>query len=101
MTKECCGAKEGSMCLTSRRWRIRYFVKRMNPVIPFIQKVIRCTIISRQPIGGMELREMLLFATHVRESRNQASTTCWIVATLASTQVKVRRDCYGFCHGIA
>jgi hypothetical protein len=54
MTKECCGIKEGFMCLTSRDSRIRYFKRLMSPLIPFIQEEIRCTMISRQPIGGTE-----------------------------------------------
>jgi hypothetical protein len=51
--------------------------------VPFIQEGIRCTIFSRQPIGGMELREMLPgtfpFVTPVRESSlriNESSGCC-------------------------
>jgi hypothetical protein len=40
-------------------------------LIPFIQEGIRCTMITRQPIGGTKWREMLLsmlpFATSARE----------------------------------
>jgi hypothetical protein len=36
MRKVCCGIKEGFVWLTSRNWRIRYFVKRMSLLIPFI-----------------------------------------------------------------
>jgi hypothetical protein len=39
----------------------------MSSLIPFIQEGIRCTLVTRQPIGGTKLREMLLFMTHVRE----------------------------------
>jgi hypothetical protein len=50
---------------------IRNFERLMSPLIPLTKKGIRCTMISRQPIDGMELREMLLsmllFVTHVRE----------------------------------
>jgi hypothetical protein len=35
----------------------------------------------------------------VAENQDRASMTYWIVATLASTRIKVERDCYGFCHG--
>jgi hypothetical protein len=73
MTKVCCGTKEGFVCLTSRKWRIRYFERLTSPLIPFTKEGIRCTMISRQPIGGTELRDtlpsMLLFATPLRESR--------------------------------
>jgi hypothetical protein len=59
-------------------------------------------MITRQSIGGTELREMLpsmlLFAT---EKQDQASMTYLIVTTLASTRVKVGRDCYEFSRGIA
>jgi hypothetical protein len=45
----------------------------MSPLIPFIQEGIRCTMITRQPIGGIELRDMLssmlLFVIHVRGSK--------------------------------
>jgi hypothetical protein len=84
MTKMCCGTKEGFVCLTSRNSRIRYFMRLMSPIIPFIQEGIRCTMITRQPIGGMELREMLLFVTHVRESKPSINDLL-DVATLAST----------------
>jgi hypothetical protein len=32
---------------------MRYFVKHMSPLIPFIQEGIICTMISRPLIGGM------------------------------------------------
>jgi hypothetical protein len=86
--KVCCGTKEGFVCLTLRNCRIRYFVRLVSPLIPFIQDGIRCTMITRQPIGGTELREMLpsmlLFATHVRESKPSINDLL-DVATLAST----------------
>jgi hypothetical protein len=53
MIKEYYGTKEGSVCLTSRRWRIRYFERLTNPIILSIQERIRCTMISR-PLIGME-----------------------------------------------
>jgi hypothetical protein len=53
MMKVYYGTKGGSMCLTSRNWRIRYFVKYMSLLIPFIQEGIRFTMISRPLIGGM------------------------------------------------
>jgi hypothetical protein len=73
MTKESCRTKEGSVYLTLMNWRIRYFMRLTSLLIPFTYKGIRCTKTSRQPIGGIELREMvlsmLLFVTHVRESK--------------------------------
>jgi hypothetical protein len=73
MTKESCGTKDGSMCLMLWDWRIRYFDRVMSSLIPFIQEGIRCTMTSRQPIGGVEWRETLpsrlLFATPLRESK--------------------------------
>jgi hypothetical protein len=45
--------------------------------------------------------EYVALLRHRSESQGWASMTCWIVATLASTRVKARRDCYGFCRGIA
>jgi hypothetical protein len=52
---------------------IRYFERLTSPLIPFIQEGIICTMITRQPIDGTELRDMLpsmlLFATHVKESK--------------------------------
>jgi hypothetical protein len=54
MRKECCGTRDGFVCLTSRNWRIRYFVKHMSLLISFIQEGIRCTMISRPLIGGTE-----------------------------------------------
>jgi hypothetical protein len=53
MMKVCCGTREGFVCLTSRNERIRYFMKHMSLLIPFIPKGIRCTMISRPLIGGM------------------------------------------------
>jgi hypothetical protein len=38
--------EEGYVCLTSRNGRIRYFMKRMSLLIPFIQEGIRCTMIK-------------------------------------------------------
>jgi hypothetical protein len=40
------------VCLTSRNERIRYFVKHMSLLIPFIPEGIKCTMISRPLIGG-------------------------------------------------
>jgi hypothetical protein len=54
MRKECCGTREGFVCLTSRNWRIRYFVRHMSLLIPFIQEGIRCTMITMPLIYGME-----------------------------------------------
>jgi hypothetical protein len=48
MIKECYGTTEGSMCLMSRSGRIRYFMRLMSLLIPFIQEVI-----SKPLIGGM------------------------------------------------
>jgi hypothetical protein len=53
MRKVYYGTKGGSVCLTSRNLRIRYFVGHMSLLIPFIQEGIRCTMISRALIGGM------------------------------------------------
>jgi hypothetical protein len=59
-------------------------------------------MISRQPIDGTELREMLpsmlLFTT---ENQDRASTTRFDVVTFVSTQLKVGRECYEFHCGIA
>jgi hypothetical protein len=41
------------VCLTSRSYRIRYFVRLKSPLIPFIQEGIRYTITSSPIIGGM------------------------------------------------
>jgi hypothetical protein len=46
--------KDGSMSLTSRNCRIRYFMRLMSLHIPFIQEGIRCTMISRPLIGGIQ-----------------------------------------------
>jgi hypothetical protein len=54
MRKVCYGTTGGYVCLASRRLRIRYFVKRMRLLIPFIREGKRCTMISRPLIGGME-----------------------------------------------
>jgi hypothetical protein len=73
MRKECCGTREGFVCLTSRNWKIRYFMRHMSLLIPYFHEGIRCTMISRPHISDMEWREtlpsMLLFATLVSESR--------------------------------
>jgi hypothetical protein len=73
VTKVCCGTKEGFVCLMSRNWRIRYFERFTIPLISFILEGIRCTKISRQPIGGTgwseKLLSMLPFVTTIRESR--------------------------------
>jgi hypothetical protein len=57
---------------------------------------IRCTMISRPLIGGMEWREtlpsMLLFATLVNESRLNINDLLDFI---------VGRDCHGFYRGIA
>jgi hypothetical protein len=64
-----------------------------SPLIPFTYKGIRCTMISRQPIDGTELREMLLsmllFATHVRESKPSIKQPARMIVTFASTRLKV------------
>jgi hypothetical protein len=54
MRKVCYGTRGGFVCLASRSWMIRYFVKHMSLLIPFIQEGIRYTMISRPLIGGME-----------------------------------------------
>jgi hypothetical protein len=73
MIKEYCDTNELHVCLMSRNWRIRYFKRLTILLIPFIQEGIRCTKISRQPIGGTEWRETLpsklLFVTPLRESK--------------------------------
>jgi hypothetical protein len=73
MRNESCVTREGFVCLASRNWRIRYFMKHMSLLILFIQEGIRCIMISRPVIGGMEWREtlpsMLLFVKFVSESR--------------------------------
>jgi hypothetical protein len=50
-------------------------------------------MISRQPIDGTELREMLLsmllFATHVRESKPSIKQPARMIVTFASTRLKV------------
>jgi hypothetical protein len=53
MRKVCCDTEGGSVCLTSRNCRIRYFMRHMSLLIPFIQEGIRCTMISRPLVGGM------------------------------------------------
>jgi hypothetical protein len=54
MKKVCCGTREGFVCLTSRSGRTRYFMKHMSLLIPFIKEGIRCTMISKPFVGGME-----------------------------------------------
>jgi hypothetical protein len=49
---------------------------------------------------GMK-RDVAEYQQHLSESQGRASTTCWIVATLASTRVEVGRDHNGFYRGIA
>jgi hypothetical protein len=95
------------MCLTSRNWRIRYFVRSMSPLIPFIQEGIRCTMITRQPIGGTELREMLqsmlLFATHVREwkpSINDLLYCCNPCKYMSESRKRLRWILSWYCLGL-
>jgi hypothetical protein len=104
MRKECCGTKEGFVCPTSRNWRIKYFMKRMSLLIPFIQEGTRCTMILRPLIGGMEWREMLpsmlLFVTLVSELRlniNDLLDCCRRCKCLSGSGKKL----HGFYHGIA
>jgi hypothetical protein len=44
----------GRICVPNvKELKIRYFVRLMNPLIPFIHEGIRCTMISEPLIGGM------------------------------------------------
>jgi hypothetical protein len=59
-------------------------------------------MISRQHVGGTELREMLSsILLFVIENQDRALMTRYDVITFASTQLKVGRDCYGIHRGIA
>jgi hypothetical protein len=47
-----------------------------------------------------DVAEYITLLQQHSESQGFATMTCWIVATLANTQVKVERDFNGFCRGI-